>query len=181
MFLLVRQLVKKRWNLLKRLSICLTLLLLKSIEPKKAADLPKLVEVLKQVGKEDPSIKIEINRAKRAKEDIPVWKVMKYYVITKECFTPFRNYPEEDLQIPAKSFDKILTITSVFSTTVKFKGGYHCFTTQELAQKYLTQMFGVFILHGVRQYYIPKGELYAEEKYYLLLLATVYLQLEQEL
>ena len=107
---------------------------------------------------------IEINRAKRAKEDIPVWKVMKYYAITKECFTPFRNYPEEDLQIPAKNFDKILTITSVFSTTVKFKGGYHCFTTQELAQKYLTQMFGVFILHGVRQYYIPKGELYAEGK-----------------
>ncbi len=33
----------------------------KSIEVKKAADLPKLVEVLKQVGKEDPSIKIEIN------------------------------------------------------------------------------------------------------------------------
>ncbi|MCK4552584.1 elongation factor EF-2 [Candidatus Pacearchaeota archaeon] len=33
----------------------------KSIEPKRAADLPKLVEVLKQVGKEDPSIKIEIN------------------------------------------------------------------------------------------------------------------------
>ncbi|MFH1840019.1 MAG: elongation factor EF-2 [Nanoarchaeota archaeon] len=33
----------------------------KSIEPKKAADLPKLVEILKQVGKEDPSIKIEIN------------------------------------------------------------------------------------------------------------------------
>jgi len=33
----------------------------KSIEAKKAADLPRLVEVLKQVGKEDPSIKIEIN------------------------------------------------------------------------------------------------------------------------
>lgn len=33
----------------------------KSIEAKKAADLPKLVEVLKQVGKEDPSIKVEIN------------------------------------------------------------------------------------------------------------------------
>ena len=33
----------------------------KSIEPKKAADLPKLVEILKQVSKEDPSIKIEIN------------------------------------------------------------------------------------------------------------------------
>ncbi|MBU2104478.1 MAG: elongation factor EF-2 [Nanoarchaeota archaeon] len=33
----------------------------KSIEPAKAADLPKLVEVLKQVGKEDPSIKVEIN------------------------------------------------------------------------------------------------------------------------
>tara|TARA_B100001971_G_scaffold207164_1_gene226949 strand:- start:348 stop:1544 length:1197 start_codon:yes stop_codon:yes gene_type:complete len=33
----------------------------KSIEATKAADLPKLVEVLKQVGKEDPSIKIEIN------------------------------------------------------------------------------------------------------------------------
>ncbi|MFH1787503.1 MAG: elongation factor EF-2 [archaeon] len=33
----------------------------KSIEAKKAADLPKLVEVLKQIGKEDPSIKIEIN------------------------------------------------------------------------------------------------------------------------
>ena len=33
----------------------------KSIEPKKAADLPKLVEILKRVGKEDPSIKIEIN------------------------------------------------------------------------------------------------------------------------
>ncbi|MCK4553325.1 elongation factor EF-2, partial [Candidatus Pacearchaeota archaeon] len=33
----------------------------KSIEAKKAADLPKLVEVLKQVAKEDPSIKIEIN------------------------------------------------------------------------------------------------------------------------
>jgi len=33
----------------------------KSIETKKAADLPKLVEILKQVGKEDPSIKIEIN------------------------------------------------------------------------------------------------------------------------
>jgi len=33
----------------------------KSIEAKKAADLPKLVEILKQVRKEDPSIKIEIN------------------------------------------------------------------------------------------------------------------------
>ncbi|MDP2628782.1 MAG: EF-Tu/IF-2/RF-3 family GTPase, partial [Nanoarchaeota archaeon] len=33
----------------------------KSIEAKKAADLPKLVEVLKQVAKEDPSIKITIN------------------------------------------------------------------------------------------------------------------------
>ena len=33
----------------------------KSIEPKKAADLPKLVEVLRQVGKEDPSLKITIN------------------------------------------------------------------------------------------------------------------------
>ncbi len=33
----------------------------KSIEAKKAADLPKLVEVLKHVAKEDPSIKIEIN------------------------------------------------------------------------------------------------------------------------
>ena len=33
----------------------------KSIEATKAADLPKLVEVLKRVAKEDPSIKIEIN------------------------------------------------------------------------------------------------------------------------
>ena len=33
----------------------------KSIETKKSADLPKLVEVLKQIGKEDPSIKVEIN------------------------------------------------------------------------------------------------------------------------
>ena len=33
----------------------------KSIEATKAADLPKLVEVLKQIGKEDPSIKVEIN------------------------------------------------------------------------------------------------------------------------
>jgi len=33
----------------------------KSIEATKAADLPKLVEILRQVGKEDPSIKIEIN------------------------------------------------------------------------------------------------------------------------
>ena len=33
----------------------------KSIEATKSADLPKLVEVLKQVSKEDPSIKIEIN------------------------------------------------------------------------------------------------------------------------
>ena len=33
----------------------------KSIETLKSADLPKLVEVLKQVGKEDPSIKVEIN------------------------------------------------------------------------------------------------------------------------
>jgi elongation factor 2 len=33
----------------------------KSIEAKKAADLPKLVEILKQVRKEDPSIKIEID------------------------------------------------------------------------------------------------------------------------
>ncbi|MBT96885.1 MAG: elongation factor EF-2 [Candidatus Pacearchaeota archaeon] len=33
----------------------------KSIEATKAADLPKLVEVLKQVAKEDPSIRIEIN------------------------------------------------------------------------------------------------------------------------
>jgi elongation factor 2 len=33
----------------------------KSIEPKKAADLPKLIEILKQVGKEDPSIKMTIN------------------------------------------------------------------------------------------------------------------------
>ncbi len=33
----------------------------KSIEPKKAADLPKLIEVLKQVAKEDPSIQVNIN------------------------------------------------------------------------------------------------------------------------
>ncbi|MBU2503952.1 MAG: elongation factor EF-2, partial [Nanoarchaeota archaeon] len=33
----------------------------KSIEATKAADLPKLVEILKQIRKEDPSIKIEIN------------------------------------------------------------------------------------------------------------------------
>jgi len=33
----------------------------KSIEAKNASDLPKLVEVLRQVGKEDPSIKVEIN------------------------------------------------------------------------------------------------------------------------
>jgi len=33
----------------------------KSIEATKAADLAKLIEVLRQVGKEDPSIKIEIN------------------------------------------------------------------------------------------------------------------------
>ena len=33
----------------------------KSIEATKAADLPKLVEILKQIGKEDPSIRIEIN------------------------------------------------------------------------------------------------------------------------
>ncbi len=33
----------------------------KAIEPKKQMDLPKLVEVLKKVAREDPSIKIEIN------------------------------------------------------------------------------------------------------------------------
>ena len=33
----------------------------KSIEATKAADLPRLVEVLRQIGKEDPSLKIEIN------------------------------------------------------------------------------------------------------------------------
>jgi len=33
----------------------------KSIEATKAADLPKLIEVLKQIGKEDPSIRVEIN------------------------------------------------------------------------------------------------------------------------
>ncbi|MFB6246620.1 MAG: elongation factor EF-2 [Candidatus Pacearchaeota archaeon] len=33
----------------------------KSIEPTKAADLPKLVDVLKQVNKEDPSIKVQID------------------------------------------------------------------------------------------------------------------------
>ena len=33
----------------------------KSIEPDRAADLPKLVEVLRQVAKEDPSIQVEIN------------------------------------------------------------------------------------------------------------------------
>ncbi len=33
----------------------------KSIEVKKMMDLPKLIEILKQVGKEDPSVKIEIN------------------------------------------------------------------------------------------------------------------------
>ncbi len=34
----------------------------KAIEAKNPADLPKLVEVLRQVGKEDPSVKIEINQ-----------------------------------------------------------------------------------------------------------------------
>ena len=34
----------------------------KSIDAKKPSDLPRLVEVLKQVSKEDPSIKIEINK-----------------------------------------------------------------------------------------------------------------------
>jgi elongation factor 2 len=33
----------------------------KSIEVKKTADLPKLIDILKKVGKEDPSVKIEIN------------------------------------------------------------------------------------------------------------------------
>ena len=33
----------------------------KAIEPKKPGDLPKLIEVLRKVGREDPSIKIEIN------------------------------------------------------------------------------------------------------------------------
>ncbi len=33
----------------------------KSIEATKSADLPKLIEILRKVGKEDPSIKIEIN------------------------------------------------------------------------------------------------------------------------
>jgi len=33
----------------------------KSIEATKAADLPKLVDILRQVGKEDPSLRIEIN------------------------------------------------------------------------------------------------------------------------
>ena len=33
----------------------------KSIEAKSTADLPKLIEVLKQVGKEDPSLRVEIN------------------------------------------------------------------------------------------------------------------------
>jgi elongation factor 2 len=33
----------------------------KSIEATKAADLPKLVEVLRQIGKEDPSLKVDIN------------------------------------------------------------------------------------------------------------------------
>lgn len=33
----------------------------KSISAKKTADLPKLVEVLRQVGKEDPSLRVEIN------------------------------------------------------------------------------------------------------------------------
>jgi elongation factor 2 len=33
----------------------------KSIAPKKTQDLPKIIEVLRQVGKEDPSLKIEIN------------------------------------------------------------------------------------------------------------------------
>lgn len=33
----------------------------KAIEPKKQSDLPKLIEVLRKVGREDPSIKIQIN------------------------------------------------------------------------------------------------------------------------
>jgi len=33
----------------------------KSIAPKRTVDLPKIIEVLKQVGKEDPSLRIEIN------------------------------------------------------------------------------------------------------------------------
>jgi elongation factor 2 len=33
----------------------------KAVEAKKAADLPKIVEVLRQVGKEDPSVHVEIN------------------------------------------------------------------------------------------------------------------------
>ncbi|MBS3116269.1 elongation factor EF-2 [Candidatus Woesearchaeota archaeon] len=33
----------------------------KAIEPKKPGDLPKLIEVLRKVGREDPSIKVEIN------------------------------------------------------------------------------------------------------------------------
>src|SRR3989338_7721436 len=33
----------------------------KAIEAKKPSDLPKLIEVLRMVGKEDPTVKIEIN------------------------------------------------------------------------------------------------------------------------
>ena len=38
----------------------------KSIEAKKSADLPKLIEVLRKVGKEDPSIKVDIRNGRIA-------------------------------------------------------------------------------------------------------------------
>ena len=112
---------------------------------------------------------IEINRAKKAKEDIPVWKVMKvvkfYYKVEEEYLTPFQDYPKKGLQTPAKYFGKVQTINTIFNKGVKFKGGYHCFATQELAQKYLSEIICMpWNIYTICQYYIPKGELYAEGK-----------------
>src|SRR3989344_1719090 len=49
----------------------------KSIEVIKPQDLPKLIEVLRKVGKEDPSVKIEINEESIEKGEIPEGRLKK--------------------------------------------------------------------------------------------------------
>ena len=111
---------------------------------------------------------IEINRAKRAKEDIPVWKVMQKgnwrdptdYKLGASSVTPFQGVNEDTFRTLARYFSKKIVITT-FLGRVQYKGGYHCFGSKVYAEVYRNCIQDLTGLTTI-QYYIPKGELYAE-------------------
>jgi len=91
------------------------------------------------------------SRIKVAKEDIPVWKVMKKYYGTKQVVTCFQGTPIEHL------LTERLNLNDIFEGEL---AGYHCYPERStaLALKKAMAYTKVF----VKKMYIPKGAKYVK-------------------